>query len=56
MRTCPNCGTAISCGCQDRTATNGKLVCSNCIALYEQQIIAETLAIQNNIIDEKPTS
>lgn len=48
MRTCPNCGTTITCGCQDRIATDGKLVCSNCIALYEQQLIVANQAIQNN--------
>lgn len=39
MRTCPNCGSQITCGCQDRTASNGAKVCSTCVALYEQQLV-----------------
>lgn len=38
MRTCKNCGATITCGCQDRTASNGIVVCSNCIAIYEQNL------------------
>lgn len=38
MRICKNCGATITCGCQDRTASNGVVVCSNCVALYEQQL------------------
>jgi hypothetical protein len=36
--TCSNCGAAITCGCQIKTASDGKKVCSNCIAIYEKQI------------------
>ena len=39
MRNCPNCGAQITCGCQDRVASDGKKVCSNCVALYEQQLL-----------------
>lgn len=42
MRKCSNCRTEITCGCQDRTASNGAIVCQNCIALYEQQLINQT--------------
>jgi hypothetical protein len=38
MAQCPNCGAAITCGCQRRTASDGKQVCSNCIAIYEKQL------------------
>ena len=38
MNTCPNCGTAVTCGCQVRTATDGTKVCTNCMANYEQQL------------------
>lgn len=48
MRTCPNCGSTITCGCQDRVASNGRQCCSSCITLYEQQIAAAKAAIQNN--------
>lgn len=35
MNKCPNCGTAITCSCQSRTATDGAKVCSKCITSYE---------------------
>ena len=35
MRTCTNCGTTITCGCQDRIASNGIRVCANCIGTYD---------------------
>lgn len=35
MATCPNCKNKMSCGCQKRTAKDGKTVCSKCIASYE---------------------
>lgn len=43
MRTCSNCGTAISCGCQVKTASDGKQVCNSCITQYEAAI-----AVKNN--------
>lgn len=30
MAKCPNCGTAMSCGCQKRILPNGKVGCSKC--------------------------
>ena len=35
---CPNCGTKLSCGCQQKSATDGKAVCSICITKYEASI------------------
>lgn len=35
---CQNCSSAITCGCQRRTASDGKSVCSNCVALYEKKL------------------
>ena len=29
---CPNCGAAITCGCQKRTSKDGKQGCNKCIA------------------------
>jgi transcription elongation factor Elf1 len=37
--TCPNCGTLISCGCQIKTASDGKQVCNNCISSYEIKLV-----------------
>lgn len=35
---CPNCNAKITCGCQKRIASDGKQVCTNCVALYEQKV------------------
>jgi len=35
---CLNCGSQITCNCKRRHATDGKLVCVNCIALYEKEL------------------
>jgi len=35
---CPNCSTTLSCGCQKRTASDGKQVCSSCIQAYESKL------------------
>jgi hypothetical protein len=35
---CPNCGTAITCGCQKRVASDGKQTCSSCLPAYEQML------------------
>lgn len=36
--TCQNCSTTLSCGCQKRTASDGKVVCSSCIQTYESKL------------------
>jgi hypothetical protein len=35
MSACLNCGTKLSCGCQKRTASDGKSVCGTCLSSYE---------------------
>lgn len=35
MATCANCKGKMSCGCQKRTALDGKSVCSTCVTSYE---------------------
>jgi hypothetical protein len=48
MSTCPNCGAQLTCGCQQRVASDGKKACGNCIVTYEQQLNAKrTLENQN---------
>jgi len=37
MATCPNCKAKMSCGCQKRTAPDGKIGCSLCIATLSKQ-------------------
>lgn len=40
---CPNCNNKLSCGCQKRTASDGKVVCSNCLTAYENKLKAAKL-------------
>ena len=35
---CSNCNKRLSCGCQRRTASDGKQVCSNCKNTYEAKL------------------
>lgn len=39
MAICPNCKSKLSCGCQKRTAVDGKQVCSNCMASYQKNLL-----------------
>lgn len=36
---CPNCGTAIGCGCQRRTSISGKACCKQCVAAENTKTI-----------------
>lgn len=47
MQNCSNCNAQITCGCQRRTATDGKSVCTNCITTYEAKL-AELKALEVN--------
>lgn len=38
MAKCSNCSKTMSCGCQKRTASDGKAVCSSCLTSYEQTL------------------
>ena len=35
---CSNCNATLSCGCQRRTASDGKQVCSGCVNAYEVKL------------------
>ena len=37
MSKCPNCGTALSCGCQKRATPSGKQGCTKCINTLAKQ-------------------
>lgn len=37
-KTCPNCETIITCGCQWALASDGVTVCDECLGDYEQKI------------------
>lgn len=41
---CPNCKAAITCGCQKRTASDGKQVCSSCLPAYEKHLLLNSKA------------
>lgn len=51
MIKCQNCQASLSCGCQKRTASNGKSVCANCIVAYENSL---KLLQKKNQIPEAP--
>lgn len=60
MKLCQNCGATITCGCQERVASDGKQVCANCISLYEQTLVnkavyEQTLA-NNNVLNENSST
>jgi transcription elongation factor Elf1 len=38
MSACPNCGKKLSCGCQRKTASNGRTVCTTCASNYEASL------------------
>jgi hypothetical protein len=35
---CNNCNARLSCGCQKKTASDGKSCCANCLASYENNL------------------
>lgn len=35
---CTNCHAKLSCGCQQRVATNGASCCTSCVAAYNQRL------------------
>lgn len=39
MSKCPNCGAAMSCGCQKRVSPNGKVGCSKCINQLNNNVL-----------------
>lgn len=39
MQKCLNCDSQITCSCKRRHASDGKLVCVNCISDYEASLI-----------------
>ena len=38
MAQCNNCKRNLSCGCQKKTASDGKSCCTNCLAQYEKNL------------------
>jgi hypothetical protein len=48
MQKCLNCDSQITCGCQRRHASDGKLVCTKCIEQYEKGLAELKQAKQQN--------
>lgn len=42
---CTNCGAKLGCGCQKRTASDGKSCCASCLAAYEAGLKKTALAM-----------
>lgn len=38
MANCLNCSKKLSCGCQQRKASDGKACCTNCLSAYENTL------------------
>jgi hypothetical protein len=49
MSSCLNCNKKLSCGCQKRTASDGKSVCSNCLSGYEYSLKKISVATPNKV-------
>jgi len=50
MSKCPNCGTAITCGCQKRTLANGRIGCSRCVGLSTKDTSPALTPVVNQAI------
>ena len=42
MSQCPNCGAAMSCGCQKKVLSNGKIGCAKCVNQTSTPEVKET--------------
>ena len=49
MAKCSNCSKTMSCGCQRRTASDGRTVCSSCSNAYEKSINSPKSVIQTDL-------
>ena len=45
---CQNCGSRLSCGCQKRTASDGKQCCSKCITAYQNKLAKNNATPKTN--------
>jgi hypothetical protein len=53
MKVCNNCGSRLSCGCQRRTAKDGKACCNGCVHGYNASI---KIKQQTNNINTAPSN
>jgi len=42
MARCGNCGVTMTCSCQKRTASDGKVGCAKCIPAYQKTLKQKT--------------
>lgn len=56
MQQCLNCGAQITCSCKRRHASDGKLVCVNCIADYEKTLEEVKKAKEQDQTDNKKST
>ena len=40
MAKCGNCNATLTCGCQKRTANDGKSACQTCVQAYNKSLVA----------------
>lgn len=52
MAQCTNCRTKLGCGCQRKTASDGRSVCVTCAAKYEYEL---SLNNRNKLVQPNPT-
>lgn len=52
-RTCTNCKSVITCGCQVKSASNGTQVCTRCITQYENNLKAKWQPIVQTVTTAK---
>ncbi len=55
MAKCGNCGAAMSCGCQKRTASNGKTACSACINALETSLKSSKVIMPKTEVTQPKT-
>jgi hypothetical protein len=52
-RTCTNCGSSITCGCQVKKASDGTQVCARCITQYENKLKTQCQPIVQTVISAR---
>jgi hypothetical protein len=57
MSKCPNCGSAITCGCQRRMLSNGRAGCTKCIGKNptadQKEPLSQSPVVNNSSLTEK---
>jgi hypothetical protein len=56
MANCPNCGAVLSCGCQRKSASDGKQGCVQCIPAYEAALKRRNAERSTTVKPGKPGS